>query len=377
MNRRKRSLISVCLVMALSLGMAFNANANTVEEAEKKANELEEQKKATEKEKESLAVKLNTIISEMNDAREKLNKKQEEIQKAEDDLVKAKIEENDQYSSMKMRIKYMYENGNSQFIEILVSSKDIGDFLNKAEYVSKISQYDRNMLEQFQDTVKKVEEQEAALKKEYTELKGLQDQLIAKQNEVQTLLNNKNVQLADLDKQIGDNASALKQLLKEAEEQRQKQLEQEKAAQQQAQNNGGGGYRPPSTGPVVSGTGEFTNPCPAGVLSSPFGYRDFDASFHNGIDLAAPEGTPTYAAADGTVIMAEWSNSAGNWVVINHGNGLTTKYMHHTALAVTAGQTVVKGQQIGYVGNTGNSFGAHLHFQVEVNGKPVDPQRYL
>ena len=151
----------------------------------------------------------------------------------------------------------------------------------------------------------------------------------------------------------------------------------QQAAQQQQSSGGGGSYTPPSTTPVVSGSGQFTNPCPGAVISSTFGYRDFDGAFHKGLDLAAGEGTPTYAAADGTVVIAGWSDSAGNWVVINHGNGLTTKYMHHSALCVTAGQTVVKGQQIGYVGNTGNSFGAHLHFQVESGGVAVDPLGYL
>lgn len=390
MKKRKRSIVSVLLAVALSLCMTFQVNATAADEAQKKADEaqkkaddLDAQKKAAQQEQESLAAQLNSIISDMNAAKEKLRKKQDEIQKAEDDLVNAKVDENNQYESMKKRIKYMYENGNSQFLEILVSSESIGDLLNKAEYVSKISEYDRNMLSKFQDTVKKVEEKEAALQKEYQELKVLQDQLIAKQKEVQTLLDNKNVQLDGLDKQIGENAAALKKLLDDAKAEKQKQAEQQKAAQRaeqqkEAQQAGGGGsYVPPNTGPVVTGTGQFANPCPGAVISSPFGYREFDGSFHKGIDLAAPEGTPTYAAADGTVIIAGWSDSAGNWVVINHGNGLTTKYMHHSALAVSAGETVVKGQQIGYVGNTGNSFGAHLHFQVEVNGVAVDPMGYL
>ena len=85
----------------------------------------------------------------------------------------------------------------------------------------------------------------------------------------------------------------------------------------------------------------------------------------------------TYAAAAGTVITAGWSNSAGNWVVISHGNGLVTKYMHHSSICVSAGQRVEKGQQIGYVGSTGYSTGAHLHFQVELNGTPVNPNNYM
>lgn len=93
--------------------------------------------------------------------------------------------------------------------------------------------------------------------------------------------------------------------------------------------------------------------------------------------MAAPTGTPTYAAAAGTVLYAFYSQSAGNWVVIDHGDGFVTKYMHHDYYTVTEGQYVEKGQQVGVVGNTGYSFGSHLHFQVELNGSPVDPQLYL
>lgn len=131
-------------------------------------------------------------------------------------------------------------------------------------------------------------------------------------------------------------------------------------------------------GIVIVGNGQFTNPHPGCVITSEFGYRG--SEFHNGIDLAIPggsEGHPTYAAADGTVIIAGWSDSAGYWVVIDHGGGLVTKYMHHSQIIVSAGQTVRKGQMIGYAGNTGNSFGAHLHFQVEVNGVAVNPRPYF
>ncbi len=293
MNRRKRSIISGVLVLALSLGMVMNVNATTVDEAKKKAQELEDKKKSAEKEKNALADQLNTIINEMNEMKEKLNKKQSDIEKAENDLVQAKVDENDQYESMKKRIKFMYENGNSQLIEILLESDSIGDFLNKAEYVSQISAYDRDMLVQFQEIVKEVEEKEKALQEEYTELKGLQDSLIEKQNEVQALLEEKDIQISNLDKQIGENAATLEKLIKEAEAERQKQIQQQKAAeeaakqaaaQQQAQNSGGGSsYVPPSSDNVVSGGGQFTHPCPGAVVSSTFGYRDFDGHSTKGL----------------------------------------------------------------------------------------------
>lgn len=353
--------------------MVLNVNAETIEETQKKADQLESQKAAAETEKSALTEELNAVIEDMNKVQEDLNKKRQEIEKAEEDYVKAKVDENDQYQSMKKRIKYMYENGNSQIIEILVESENIGEFLNKAEYISQISEYDRNMLHEFQSIVEDVKKKEEDLQEEHKKLTALQDQMIEKQNQVQALLDGKNIELADLEKQIGDNAAVLQKLVDEAEAEKRRQEE----AAAAGGSGGGNSYRPPSTGNVVSGSGQFTNPCPGAYVSSTFGWRDFDNSFHNGLDLAAGTGTPTYAADGGYVVIAGWSDSAGNWVVINHGNGFTTKYMHHSALAVSGGQYVEKGQQIGYVGNTGYSFGAHLHFQVELNNVPVDPQAYL
>lgn len=387
MNKRTKRILSGGLIFVMSFGMVINVNATTIDEAQQKADALEQQKSTAEAEKNSLNTQLNTILGEMEDAQTKLADKQTEIEKAEEALVQAKVEENTQYQSMKKRIKYMYENGNSQVIELLMESENIGEFLNKAEYISQISEYDRDMLDEFQAVVKEVEAEEAALQTEYEELEVLRDDLLVKQSNLESLLSEKNLQISDLEKQIGDNAALLQDLIAQAEAERLKQEQaaaaaaaaaQQAAQQQAAQNSGGGSsYVPPVIDNVVSGNGQFTNPCPAGYVSSTFGYRDFDSSFHKGLDLAAPEGTPTYAAADGVVLIAGWSDSAGNWIVIDHGNGFVGKYMHHSGLLVSAGQTVTKGQPIGLVGNTGNSFGAHLHFQLELNGAPVDPQAYF
>ncbi len=124
--------------------------------------------------------------------------------------------------------------------------------------------------------------------------------------------------------------------------------------------------------------GQFSDPCPGSYLTSSFGYRDFDHKFHKGIDLGTNgEILPVYAAESGTVIKAEYDSLAGNWVLIDHGNGLITKYMHFSHSFVKEGQEVTKGQQIGLTGTTGRSTGIHLHFQVEENGVAVDPTSYL
>lgn len=396
MKKYKRSIISGVLILSMSMGTAVNVHATTIEEAQQIADQLDEEKDSAEAEKNALTEQLNQILEEMRAAQEKLASKQEEIKQAEQEFVEAKVDENTQYQSMKKRIKYMYEVGNSQFIEVLLNSENMGDFLNNVDYVNQMSAYDRERLVDFQKIRSEVEAKEKALQEEYVLLKNLQDALIAKQGELEQLLAEKNMQIADLEGQIGENAALLQELIRQAEEERRRQEERAAAeaaaaaaaaaaaeaaaaaaAAAASSGYGGGSAYIPSSDVVVSGNGQFTNPCPSGSVSSTFGYRTFDESFHNGLDLAASSGAPTYAADAGTVIIAGWSDSAGNWVVIDHGNGFVTKYMHHSALAVTAGQTVTKGQQVGYVGTTGYSTGPHLHFQVELNGSPVNPQIYL
>ncbi|HJC37455.1 MAG TPA: peptidoglycan DD-metalloendopeptidase family protein [Candidatus Mediterraneibacter faecigallinarum] len=373
MRGLKKRITGGMLALVMSSALVLNVNAVTLDEAQKKADELEQQKEAAESEKKSLVEQLDGIIASMKETQEKLTAKEDEIATAENELIQAKVNENDQYESMKMRIKFMYEGGNAQFFEILLESKSITDFLNKAEYVSQLSAYDRDMLEEFQAVVEDVEEKEASLQAEYTELNTLQDELTGKQTEVQTLLDSKEAQIEDLEAQIGENAETIQELQRQAEEAERLRKEQAESA------SGGSSYRPGSGGNVVSGNGYFTHPCPGMTYqSSYFGeIRPFEKGGHKGHDYAAPTGTPTYAAAAGTVIRAGWSNSAGNWVVINHGNGLVTKYMHHSAICVATGQYVEKGQQIGYVGSTGQSTGPHLHFQVELNGVAVNPDNYL
>jgi murein DD-endopeptidase MepM/ murein hydrolase activator NlpD len=132
---------------------------------------------------------------------------------------------------------------------------------------------------------------------------------------------------------------------------------------------------------AVTGDGTFIWPV-SGPITSPFGYRTDPVTgataFHAGLDIGAPCGTPIKAAGTGTILSAGWNSGGyGNMTLINHGNGLATLYGHQSSIIVSAGQAVTKGQVIGYVGSTGKSTGCHLHFEVRVNGNPVDPTGYL
>ena len=364
-----RRLISGVLVLVLTVSMVSAVQAENINDMKNQQQQLEEQQKEAESEKKSLAARVQELASSMKQTENRLEQKRAEIDEAEQDLIMAKMEESEQYESMKLRIRYMYENGNAQFIDILCESENIGDFLNKAEYISTISEYDRDMLAKFQKVTKVVKEQEEVIRKEYTKMEDMQDQLIEKQDELELLVEEKAGELKELDDAISKNAKKIKKLKEAAADALRK--------QQEALNTGG-----TAGDSMITGNGFFTHPCPGySRISSHFGYRQQPlpgaSTNHKGMDFAAPTGTPIYAAAAGTVTTAAYSGNAGNMIVINHGNGLVTIYMHCHAMYVSAGQKVTKGQNIAIVGSTGNSTGPHLHFQVNVNGVPTNPLNYL
>lgn len=362
MSKGKRLFrtLTVCILLA---SMTISANATGLQGQEQ---QLENQRDEVKKEQETLAARVQVLTTSMQNAEAEISAKELEIERTEEELLQAKIEQNRQYESMKLRMQYMYENGNESYLEILIGSESIIDFFTKAEYIATMSQYDRKKLDEFTMIVHSVEEKELVLKADYERLEALRTSLAAQQQEAKKLLAEKSSELAKLNQDL----SAIRNQIKKAEE------------GSRHPGNTGGNDGSSAQAPVVSGTGQFTHPCPGYTrISSYFneirnGVNDPNA--HKGIDLAAPAKTPIYAADSGKVLYARWSNSAGYWVVIDHGGGLVTKYMHMYQMPyVKEGQRVQKGQHIGGVGNTGNSFGNHLHFQVEVNGRPVNPLKYL
>ena len=179
----------------------------------------------------------------------------------------------------------------------------------------------------------------------------------------------------------------MKQLIAEAEaaEARRKEAEATAAAQAAqaaaAASSGTSSSGNTSSNASATGTGSLTHPVPGAVITSGFGGRVAPTAGattgHDGIDYGAGYGAAVYAADSGTVITAQYNSARGNYIVINHGNGMQTWYQHLSSMNVTVGQTVARGQVIGNVGTTGISTGPHLHFEVHVNGVPVNPLNYL
>lgn len=402
--RRLSKIISVILTIAMTVTMTCSYSFADVGDEKDKLGDLNQQKKEAEEKVEELEAskaeaqayidkvdkQLTDLATEMYETSQKLDKTQDKIKSTQKKLKKAEDSIVVQYDDMKLRIKYMYENGDSQMMDLLLNSGSFTDFLNKAEYITELSQYDRKMLNKLKETKKEIADAKSTLEKEEKNLVAMQKQQESDKASLENLSAAKQQELAKYDELISHNEDTADDLEAEilAQEKRVAAAEQESieaaraaaaAAQQQANNTQPSTPSTPSHTPTVSG---FTWPLPGHTyVSSDYGYRSDPftgaTAFHSGIDLPAPSGTPIVAAASGTVEWANYSSSAGNWIGINHGNGVYTVYMHMSALLVSAGTKVSAGQTIGLVGTTGSSTANHLHFSVRKNNAYVNPWDYV
>ena len=400
-NGKKIRKIFLLGLLISSLGIPVQAS--TIKEAKDKKEELEQNKSKAESAVEKLRkqqAKLKTSIEKLDkkvanldtklyELNHDLMDKREQLATTRQQLEVAKKKEANQYEAMKKRIKYMYESGDTGYLEILFKAQSISDFLNRAEYVEQIAQYDNTMLTRLEHTREQIADTEQKEKEEIIEVKQLKTQVQSRRKELKELRADKKVQVKKYTSNIKKKKSLIASYQKEIEEQEQiiLKLEEEarkKAEQQNANNsssNSSSSNQSSSSGSTKP-TGNFTWPCPSSRrITSEYGYRVHPIlgtkRLHNGIDIGASTGSSIVAADGGTVVGASYSSSMGYYVMINHGNGITTVYMHCSSLLVSSGQKVSKGQQIARVGSTGLSTGPHLHFSVMKNGSYVNPWDYL
>ena len=407
---RKKKIAVLAAAAALTLGTVFSsyATSKAIEDAKKKVSSMEEEKKKVESTLKELEGKksdiaayvkeldrnLSALAGELTKLEGDISQKKEQIEGEKVELEKAKITEHRQYEDMKLRIQYMYENGQTGLLESMMQSESIAELLNRAEYASQITSYDRKMLEEYRKTRQEVALKEEALKTEHQELLTLQDSTKAKQSSVKTLMASKEAELASYETKIASAQGEIDQYnaeikaqeehmarveaeIRRKEEEARKAEEARRAEEAKKNQSSAGGD---ST--VKKGNTNFIWPCPAsGRISSAFGDRSSPtegaSTNHKGIDIPAPSGSSIVAAADGKVVISTYSYSAGNYIMIDHGGGLTTVYMHCSQLLVKEGETVKQGQTIAKVGSTGYSTGPHLHFGVRSGGSYVNPSGYV
>lgn len=322
---------------------------------------------------------LENRITELNDQIDKCN-----------DEIDAKNEEIDaKYEELKELIRTNYINGETSALEVLLMSDDFSDYLTKVQFVSSLADYENGLINGINDDIDAINDTKAQIDADKESIRELQDEIDKKIAEIETLQDaveeNKAKVVANQDaieQKVSENSNYLASLNNESAEYKAmiKEYEAEIARfdrqiEALLQSNGSSG-----SGTLVNSSGLI---CPlqySGVyVSSPF-YRNSDGSYHGALDLCVSGGSygkSISAAESGTVITASYHWSYGNYVVVDHGNGLSTLYAHCSSLAVGAGQSVSKGQTIAYVGSTGNSSGPHLHFEVRINGSRVNPSGYI
>lgn len=417
----KKKIFAIILAGTMVISGAFPAAAATKQETQQKKSEIqqelnenkqkintaEKQKQELQKGIEELDQKNTAIQKNLEDLTVKITDTEKKIEKNGKKLGKAEDEKEHQYQNMKKRIQYMYENGNSALTEILAKANDLSDLLSKAEYVSQMTAYDRDRLEDYKAICKEIKNIKKSLETESRELNQLKTDEEENKAEIEKNIVDKKQQIETLEATVGEaereklrlaaDLDAQNEILQQIAAKEKADAEAEKEAnkkeEQDSQNGSDSNYgssstpeepdqpsQPDSGASGGAAGGSLIWPT-SGYISSYFGYRDQPtagaSTYHQGIDIAAGTGSPIVAAASGTVTVATYSSSAGNYIGISHPNGMYTVYMHCSALYVSAGQQVSAGQLIGAVGSTGYSTGPHLHFGVMVNGGYVDPMGYL
>ena len=363
-----------------------------LDSANQKANQAQQQKNAAQAEVEDLKTELTGLLSDITLLEEDIKYKDSQIQQAQSDYDDALVREKEQYEAMKKRIRYMYEKGDTEYLDVLLKVKSMSDLLNKSEYISDIYDYDRKKLEEYQQTQALIQNAEETIRKDKADLEALQAQLEEEQQAVNLLMQEKETQLSGVRQGISEaeqNAQQYQQEIEAENQLIQEMLAAEAAAkkaaeekkQQEVQKNNASADSNVNTNDVYEG-GVFTWPCPSShKITSGFGYRDKPTagatSYHQGYDIGASAGAAIVAAADGVVTSTGYSSVLGNYVILSHGGGLFTIYEHCSAVLVSQGQSVSRGSTIAKVGSTGVSTGPHLHFGVQLNGKYVDPGNYL
>lgn len=367
-----------------------NKAAEKVKELKEDIAELEKNKDNILKYVEKVDKKIAKVSETISDLNHQITAARKELVKLEEELTIAEKTEKEQYETMKKRIKYMYENGSDNYMDVIFSAKSLGDFLSRSEYIEKISKYDANLFAQFVQTKNNTELQRAQMESKVEEIASLQEEATADKNALKELKSNKKSEVGKLNSAISYTDAKVKtfnaQVAKQEQEVENLLLEKQKIIERQEaekkQNSAGNNSAAPATDSYAATTGQLRWPLKiAGRISSRFGSRtsptEGASTYHRGIDVAVSAGTPIVAAGDGTVVTATYSASAGNYAMIYHGNSLYTVYMHAQSLTVKEGDEVKQGDVIAYVGSTGVSTGPHLHFGISINGNYVDPLLYV
>jgi murein DD-endopeptidase MepM/ murein hydrolase activator NlpD len=319
--------------------------------------------------RDAVAVELAATREELDRLKAAVEERRAVLDKAQADLLTAQ-------GNLEARAVDIYKAGRLGNVELLFGTSRLAELVNRFDLLSKILEQDDAVVLQIEELRSRVSEEKAGLEAEQVRVGRAEEEQSARKAELDALVQEERDSLERLSSARADK----RDVVTKAETDQAAWEKQEESLKAESERLGtelrslGGGQV------SVQGTGRFIRPIP-GRVSSGFGYRVHPIfkvrRMHTGVDMSGSSGTPIRAADRGTVVQAGWRGGYGKTVVIAHGNGLTTLYAHQSAIMVGVGSIVNQGDVIGRVGSTGYSTGPHLHFEVRVGGRPVDPMGYL
>ena len=407
---KKKAISIVCIILAFlmmvtlvvsvigSLGALAAGGQDQIDALEQQKSELQSQQASIQTNIDDLIAQQADVIDQKAAMDEKNELARQEIElineqidvytgliedKAEE-LEKAEAAEQAHFELYRKRVRAMEEEGSYTYLDILFQCRSLSDVLSAIDMIGEIMDSDKRLFEEYKAARETTEQVKAEYEATLAQLGEKQETLEAEKAELEEQI----AAAVEVINQLQDDIDAAKAeyakaAAAEAAAQAsinaiiaQMQAEEEAARQEAAQNN------QQYTGTGSTATGTYIWPCPSSTyVTSAFGMRDHplfgDERPHSGIDIAGSAGSEVLAADSGTVAVATYSSSYGNYVTIYHSNGDYTLYAHMSSLAVSAGQSVTQGDVIGYVGSTGWATGPHLHFEIRVNGSTVDPLSYF
>lgn len=357
----------IALICALAIGAvcyaAFGAPSALAETSSEKQAEADEISARIDE----LQTSLNEAAAEYDRASQAYEEALAAADAAEARAKEAQARVKSIQERLSSRVTSMYRNGGSmRFFDVLLGAASFEEFLTSWDAIETISGQDANLVAQSKAARAEAEAAEAEFREQQ---QRAAEEMEAAQEAQERIAADKAALEEELDK-INEEIAVL--LAREEEERiaAEEAARREALAQQYLSGSYGGASNPNFDASFFDG---WIRPTSYYGVTCEFGYSPITYS-HNGIDLGASSGTPIYAAGPGTVTYTGWYGTGGNAVIISHGSGVRTIYMHQSEIAASVGQSVSAGDLIGYVGSTGLSTGPHLHFQVEIGGIPINPR---
>ena len=389
MLKNIRKVLVILMLITVGFGMPAMVLAETTSELQNQKNEIDEKIAETNTELQGVKSKMSTALNQITRLNSQISDYEDEIQtlSGQLDTLNTQITEKEsvikvqedkfeeQQALLEKRLVALYESGKTTYLDMLLSSEGLSGFISKYYLIGTLAEADEELMNQIAATKQKIEDEKIALEDSKKEVESSKEKINNQKNALSVSVNEKN----RLVENLNEDEKALQDKLEEYEQDK-REIQSKLAAIAYSSNKSYGIITPVSPSAAGYGT-PLAGKTKANITTGYYGYSN-----HTGVDFACAGGTPILAVKAGIVRISEAKRSAsgayrsyGEYVVIDHMDGTMTLYGHMQSgsRAVSVGQSVSQGQVIGLVGSTGNSTGNHLHFEVRINGKPVNPTSYL